>query len=442
MLAFYAMGIFFEGFLVSAFLAIFLNCVVVLLLLSVVNKPHWLKWMTIGFLIGLSSLTSASILLFLPFLAFWVFRYFKEISKKRLIIHLAICFIGVSSVIAPVTLRNYLVGKDFVPITAHSGITFYAGNNYLTQGSFHLPRDIGRSLVEGKRNARAIAERSAGKELKPSEISKFWFDQGLDFIKKNPSRYLILASKKVFLFWSAQEIPDILPFSFFKQYAPLLKLPLFNFSLISPLALFGMFLCLKFKRPGVSLLYLFIINSLLSTVIYFVNTRYKMLAVPYLIIFSAVSVYWFYIMIINKKLKNLVIPVVAIVVLVSLTQIKILEFKPAQAYNNLGIILKRQKRYEEAIAAYKKASDLSITYDSPHYNLGLLYFDQKKYNQSIPNFKKALKLNPNFSKAHKKIGQAYFETGKKEKAMYHLRQSLRLNPHQPKLKDFVNRQKN
>jgi len=439
MFALYAMAIYFEGFFVSAFLAIFLNCLVILLFLSINANPRWPKWIAAGFLMGLSSLASASIFIFLPFVIFWAFESFKKTSKVKIAAYSATLLLGISLVIIPIAARNYVVGKDFVPISAHSGITFYAGNNPLSDGSFHLPKDIGRGVINSKKNSRVIAERIMKKKLKPSQISKFWLDQGLMFMKEEPYKFLQLTFKKILLFWNAYEIPDVLPLFFFKQYSSLLRLPLFNFSIICPLALFGIFLCAKLKRPDIHLLYFFIMSVFLSTVIYFVNSRYRLLAVPYLIIFAAAAVYWFYSKIISKHLNDLKFPLIAIFVLSVLIHIKILEFRPAQAYNSLGVILKRQGLYKEAIGAYQKASETDPDYDTPHFNLGLLYIERKNYTKAIESFKKAIQRNPNFAVAHKRIGMAYMTTGQREKALFHWKSSLALDPSQRDVKALIDR---
>jgi len=436
-LTFFSMAIFFEGFLVSASLAIFLYLLVVLALLSIADNSTYLKWALAGFLIGLSSLASASILVFLPFAAIWALRFFKGTHRKKIIVSLLVLFSACLAAIAPVTIRNYVVGKDFVPVTAHSGITFYAGNNPMAEGSFNLPRSVGTSVVDSKENARIVAERVAKRKLKPSEISKFWFDQGVMFIKNEPGKYAKLALSKMFLFWNAREIPDILPMTFFKKYSPILKLPLVSFAFISPLALFGIFLCLRTGRKEVVLLLFFVLSIFLSTVIYFVNSRYKLVAVPFISIFSAATIYWLYNRIKEKKFKALVFSAIGIFALGVLMNIKMLEFNLAQSHNNLAIALKRKGMYEEAIAEYQKAIKINPDYDSPYFNLGLLYLERGDYEKAIDNFNEALRINPDFIKAHNKIGIAYIKMGERDKALSHWRRSLALDPEQEDIKRLL-----
>jgi tetratricopeptide (TPR) repeat protein len=347
--------------------------------------------------------------------------------------------VGVFLAITPVTLRNWTVGKDFVPVTAHSGITFYAGNNPLSDGSFKLPRSIGTSVVDSKKNAEIIAERISGRELKPSEVSSFWFNQAFMFMKKEPYKYAKLIFTKSLLFWNVHEIPDILPLTFFARYSPLLKLPLFNYMIICPLGLFGMLLCIRYRRADILLLYLFVLSIFLSTTIYFVNSRYRLIASPCFAIFSAAAVYWIYVKTMGRKFKTLVFSLAAILALFAFTQMRILEFNLAQAHNSLAIILKRKGLYKEAVGEYKEAIELSPGYDSPHFNLGLLYLERGKYKNAIDSFNSALEINPDLIKAHNFIGDAYMKIGEKKKALYHWKRSLELDPNQPEIKSLISK---
>ena len=436
-MVFYAMAIFFESLFVSTFLAVFLNCVVILILLSAKEKPHWFKWMIAGVLIGISSLANASVLVFSLFVVYWIYKTFKEKAAAKRASIVIFLFAGIFLAIAPVTVRNYIVSKDFVPVTAHSGITFYAGNNPLSDGSFKMPREIGTSVVDSRKNAAIIAQRISGKKLKPSEVSSFWFRQGTMFIKNEPQKYIALAFRKIFLFWNAYEVPDILPLAFFKRYSFLLRLPLFSYGLVLPFALFGMLLCARERRGDILLIYFFIFSIFLSTVIYFVNSRYRIIAVPYLCLFSAVAVRYLYEKIKDRKFNALVMPTALMVTLLIITHIRILDFGLAQSHNNLGIILKRKGLYDEAINEYKKAIEMDPRYDSPYFNLGLLYFEQRKYDEAIKFFNGALKINPKFIKAHNYLGEAYARTGRRQKALFHWRESLKLDPDQPLLRKLT-----
>ncbi len=436
-LAAFSTDIYLEGFFVSSFLAIFLNCVIILLILSMKEGGSPAKWLITGVVVGLSALANGSVLIFLVLLIFWIYSAFKGMNKGRLASRVAALLAGAVLVVSAVTVRNYAAGKDFVPITAHAGITFYAGNNPLSDGSFYLPRSVGTSVIDSKKNTRVIAERVSGKALKPSEVSRFWFGQGTAFMTKEPVKFLRLTVNKVLLFWNAHEIPDILPMAFFERYAPLLKLPLVSFAAVCPFALVGMFICFRYRRPDIILLYIFIGSVFLSTVIYFVNSRYRLMAVPFLAVFSAAAIYWLYLKIMDRQWRAAGWFLAAIIVLFALTNVRILRFGTEQAHNNLGIILKRQGLYDEAIAEYKKAIELRPDYDSPYFNLGLLYLEQGHYEEAADCFNGALRINPDFVKAHNRIGDAYMKMGRGEEAMFHWERSLELDPDQPDIRRLI-----
>jgi len=436
-LSFYSTAIFFEGLFVSAFMAVFLNCLLVLLLLFTLEKPSPLKWACIGLLVGVSALASASIFIFVPFLIYWVFKSSRSTDKKRSLIYITIMLLCMCLAIAPVAIRNNIVGKDFVPITAHGGITFYAGNNPLSDGSFYMPEELGANVIDNKENSLRIAEEALKKELKPSQVSSYWFTQGFKFIKENPGKYTRLLLKKAILFWNTHEIPDIIPMFFFRRYSSLLRLPLFSFAVICPLGLIGMFLCMRIKQFNINLLYLFIASVYLSTVIYFVNSRYRSIAAPYLCIFAAVTIYWIYTHLVSKDFNALFGPVVGILIIGVITNIKIMDYNPVQAYNNLGIILQHKEKYKDAIEAYKSAIEIEPGYAHSYYNLGILYHDTKKYNKAIEQFKIALQINPNFALAHKRLGLSYAAIGQTDKAHSHWEVSLRLDPHDDSVKQLM-----
>ncbi len=83
--------------------------------------------------------------------------------------------------ILPVTLANTLSG-DFVLIASQGGVNFYIGNN--------PESDALRAVVPGTRtdwwggynDAIFMAEEALGRKLKPSEVSRYWYGRGLEFL--------------------------------------------------------------------------------------------------------------------------------------------------------------------------------------------------------------------------------------------------------------------
>ena len=68
-------------------------------------------------------------------------------------------------------------------------------------------------------------------------------------------------------------------------------------------------------------------------------------------------------------------------------------------FNNLGIDLRKQGMFAEAVRHYKRALDLSQQDEHLWFNLGRALFEGGMYRQAAPVFKKALDLKPEFEEA-------------------------------------------
>ena len=435
----YLPAIFTEGLMASSSISVFLNTLVLLLAMSFISKPAWYKFAFIGLLTGIASLANASILLFLIIFSFW--RLFN--SKRSLLSGFRDVILGAffcSLAIAPATIHNYLAAKDIVPVTYHGGLTFFAGNNLLTKGSFSLPPELGTNVVDTRDNAAMIAEKISKKPLKPSEISAFWFDQGVRFIKENPFKYGELVARKAALFWNGNEIPDILSMGFMKRYSVLLRFPLPNYAFVAPLSLLGVLLLFPAAKSNnyIKVMYIYLISIFMSTLIYFVNSRYVLTAIPAQAFFAAAGIYGIYVAIKRSDKKTLAFTLLILLLIFGFTQIKLLDFNFAQVHNNLGIVLKRKGMLNEAITEYSSAIALNDKYPSPHYNLGILYAEQGKIPLAIDCFNKAIEISPSMYVAHNELADLCFASGQTSLAVQHLKSSLKINPDQPEVRSALN----
>jgi tetratricopeptide (TPR) repeat protein len=73
--------------------------------------------------------------------------------------------------------------------------------------------------------------------------------------------------------------------------------------------------------------------------------------------------------------------------------------KALQIYNRLGIALRRQKKYLEAIDNYKRALKIDPENENLYYNLGRAFWDAGKKDMAAAAMKRALRIYPEFTEA-------------------------------------------
>jgi Tfp pilus assembly protein PilF len=101
--------------------------------------------------------------------------------------------------------------------------------------------------------------------------------------------------------------------------------------------------------------------------------------------------------------------------------------------HNLGIALAQQNRFDDAIAAYKKALTFP-TYTTPevaYYNMGEAYIRLGKPQEAQESFRAAIQLEPTMVAAHYGLGLALSQGGRRDEAKAALRQARDLDPASP-----------
>lgn len=71
---------------------------------------------------------------------------------------------------------------------------------------------------------------------------------------------------------------------------------------------------------------------------------------------------------------------------------------PWSVYNRLGMVLRRQKRWEEAVEAYSQAHLLEPKDESILFNTGMAYVEGKDYGSAAQKFERAMEVSSDFYK--------------------------------------------
>ncbi|MEW6367304.1 MAG: tetratricopeptide repeat protein [Acidobacteriota bacterium] len=447
----YGPSIYFEGELLLEPFATLLSLSSVLLLID-------RRYLWAGIVLGLSAITRPNVLLFaalVPLLAYF-FESSRVAKRRTPAWHMLLPWVGVVLIVAPVTIRNWVLSKDLVLVAWQGGVNFHIGNNPRSDCMTAVVPGTSASWWGGYYDTIRIAETETGRRLKPSEVSDFWFGKSLDFIRKDPILWLKLMLKKTWLFWQGWEISnnqDIYYFS--SKYSHLLGMLIwgrgigFPFGLVSPLALCGLIVALgEWRRHaftiGFILLYAF------SFILFFVCSRFRMPVIPLLIIYAAFFCTWLW----ERRHERVLLLWVPGLLLLALLlnwnfahhhgtdyansdyivgsgcmkkgrYAEALEYlqkaveenpKLAEAYLNIGNIHVRLGQDEKAFDAYRSAVRSDARFGRAYFNTGSLHLKRREYEEAVKSYLDAIRLEPTYEPSYRHASLAYAGMGDTDRA--------------------------
>ena len=434
--ALYKPAIFYEQEIEKTVLAVFLTTSALYFLLRCSRRARFLG----GVLWGFAVLSRANLLLLLPVLLFHVlFQRERRISWRlpkldAASLSMVGAFVaGFLLILAPVVFRNHHVGSEWA-ITTSAGQNFYIGNNPLnvTGGYCFLPFVRATPHFE-EADFHAAAEAEVGHALTPGQTSSFWMRKAFLHIVEEPMLALRLFARKALLLIADYELPDNQDMYFLARHSLVLRLPLFSFGLVFPLALTGMML--SFRRSEARLLIALSGIFGASILLFFVQARFRMPMVPVLAIFSS-SALSLLVPRLRSTMKNAKWQ--AVLVSVGALLVTLLSFKPpanhdettsfSLGFSNLGALYARLGRYDEAIAAYKKALQIAPGNIYALHDLGVLYLEVGHVREAREAFETCIRENPEHPDAWFYLGRVLEVQGKRGRAVAAYEKELQLHP--------------
>ncbi len=109
-----------------------------------------------------------------------------------------------------------------------------------------------------------------------------------------------------------------------------------------------------------------------------------------------------------------------------------------QTQFNLGSLYYQQRRFEEALANFVKASILAPELPEPIGRIGETYLALKNYKAANDFLKKAVEINPNYATAFRNLGVVnYYYLKNKREGLIYFKRSLELDPKQPGVDQLI-----
>jgi 4-amino-4-deoxy-L-arabinose transferase-like glycosyltransferase len=257
------------------------------LLYSIKEQPTFNKWFGTGILWGLICITRPILLPYFIILCIIIFVWYRKLFPwKKTLLWVGGISIGITLIIIPITIRNYILSGDVVLIASQGGINFYLGNNFAADGfSATMPGAPGNRWE--KRDIEDPVRQEIGHPPSYSEVDRFWYKQGVHFITSQPWDYIKLTFKKLYIFGNNIEIPNNNSFYLYEQFSGILTWLPTGFWLIGPLGILGMIIAWRNKQGRIIIIFTF--SYVIIVILFFVCDRFRLPILPFLCMMSGVA---------------------------------------------------------------------------------------------------------------------------------------------------------
>jgi len=363
-------------------------------------------------------------------------EWLQKKSLRKIILPCLLLFVGASCAVLPFTIRNYVVAKEFVLLSAYGGMNFWIGNHKEATGLFNTPPDYGFALdpigVE-------VARKNTGKELSQKEASQWWSDRAMKDIQEDPLRWITLYGRKVFLFLHHREIPQLgNDFHWFAKKSWPLQFPLNALPLLL-LAISLPFTLLLVQRDGlikILMPYSWLLIYIAGISLFFITGRYRTPIMPLVFVLAAVHG-----SLLVKQLfssKKYIVSVVMIITLLFAVMVLTKTFNQSRwlptsslvtglAERQQGMAAFKQKKFIEAEQWYRQSlviKDNAITRG----NLANALKAQGKIDEAEQEYRKALEAAPKDHVAWYNLANLYRDYKQDDaKAVEYYEKSISLN---------------
>lgn len=431
----YGPFIFYDVQLLKESLAVSVSCFLLWMLTSLWARPVYWGWVTAGVLLGILTLLRENTLLVIPFLLPLAGR--GERGVLSLVRQGSLLLFGLALALAPVALRNGVVGGAFLPTTFQGGANLYIGNHAEADGAYR-PIVSGRQIPELERREQVrLAEAASGRKLTPAEVSSYWMGRALEWATADPGAFFRLQWRKLGMFWSWYEWPDAVDYYYVKTLSPVLRFPLIEFGAITLLAVLGLWL-VRHRLGTFAPALLFVLGWTVSTVIFFLFSRYRLPVVPPLMLLAAVPIAelagalerrWV------KPVAGVGASVAATIGLaffcflaIAVPSLVGFSARMDLVHHNLALLAEEDDRPLDARAHYLSALASDPNNFLACLNLGNLAAAARDWQTALRFYLKAAAIKPDSDDAQCNLGGVYLALGRLEEAEAHLGRALTLNP--------------
>jgi uncharacterized membrane protein len=262
-------------------------------------------------------------------------------------------------------------------------------------------------------DARRVAEAAAGRVLKPSEVSSYWYGRGFAFLREEPGKALLLYARKLLLLAHSYEVPTNSDIDLFRERSRVLGILRIPFSLLLLAGLAGLALSARGWRRQ-ALYYPLLAAVLLTPLIFFAAFRLRLPAAALLAPPAGYALDRLVTLGRERPWRALAaaLPVLAAAFLLSLPWPLIREISGnsrAAFHEFLGVRLFEEGRVAEAEGALREAALLRPLLPNPHWYLARVLEARGDREGALAEWKQAAVAFGPQSEWGRKAGERYYE---------------------------------
>lgn len=379
-----------------------------------------------GLLLGLASITRPTALALIPVLGLYHLYYVK--GKQGRWKGLAPFALGLLLIIGPIFVRNLIVAQDPVLISSQGGINFYIGNNEIADGSTAaLPEPMGANWRMS--DIASIAEKEAGDELKPGEVSSFWTRQAVAWISNNPSDFAILQANRIYFSFLNPESSNNRDLGLFFDKISILSYNPLSFGLLFMFAVFGFAASCRANRSSRFLAIIVVIFTLVVS-IFFLSSRFRQPLIPMYAVLASYGL----LELLRRSKTSLtgLFKAAGICALAGLfTFLPLTSMESSRKWSDemsKGLFHLATDDYPMALTYFHKAEATDSTLPEVNMNIGVTYLWLGNADSSAFYLEREIRFNPLRSKTYTNLASLHLVNQRYDSALAMIQIALDLKP--------------
>ena len=435
---------------------------VLFLAARLVRKPGLTSSLGLGASVGLLALAYPPAIVLIPFAGLWIWSLkpaadpsagrrsdghadcgkFPSVAPRPPNPTQGLAYSGASVLagllmILPATLHNYLACGEFIPITAHAGITFRLGNIDGAEGTYTAVPGVRTFKATQHHDTARVYTEATGRSGSFRDVDRFFLRQGMDYLREDPGRAVVLMARKLYWFLTGRYYSDIY-FPRLEQrdgwlhVAPLSPVP--TAWLMGP-ALLGLWL--GFRRPTFTAWEpILVVLALLVVLAFYYTPRYRVPAIPALCLAAALALVSAWQAAVRSPRAIRVALAVVLLLALSIstgTVNRVLGFDDLERYRwqfecNKGQTYAQLGRYEDALRCYQMADQFQSDEPVVLAAMAAAFIQLDRLEEARATCERLLKAAPQTLAAWLHVGTVHLRAGESAASEQAFRQAATLDP--------------